>query len=372
MMSRLAYRASAILATRLKLQVFPAWEEAEASAALHRTPVFSSSRMHTADVFRRRMALHCSPARRLRERRVGGAKLGPGGYSYCGAIQARRKGAVRRLVPAQQRTPERPPMITDMQSSLTFQEFFMRAQAKGYDDVEVAEALLRNIKSDAAAGKVIGVRRIKQWVSPSMAEDRERHALRQRRDALARQIDEGSHLRADERREMMAVLNGLDEQINSVFEGWREDPRDPLPRPVPVSIWQMLETVRSDCTSAWAEDDDDEIPMEWAEADFMFGTVSMQFGDLTEYSALRIDIGLAELILDDLSYSPVAGLTNVQPFSDEERRAWIAQRTRTPGGADHAHAEYKKHPRFDGTGQLPFRAECREIWGPQNGRPKKS
>ena len=66
--------------------------------------------------------------------------------------------------------------------------------------------------------------------------------------------------------------------------------------------------------------------------------------------------------------STIAESSFEQPFSDEERRQWMAEQPRQK--ADSAHAEYKKHPRYDGTNQPEFRKEWKKVKDTYRGRPR--
>ena len=57
------------------------------------------------------------------------------------------------------------------------------------------------------------------------------------------------------------------------------------------------------------------------------------------------------------------------PFSDAERREWMV--SLAENNADKAHKIFKKHPRFDGTKQLAFRSEWKEVRDTKVGRPSK-
>ncbi|MDE2303542.1 MAG: hypothetical protein KGK11_13385 [Sphingomonadales bacterium] len=59
-----------------------------------------------------------------------------------------------------------------------------------------------------------------------------------------------------------------------------------------------------------------------------------------------------------------------RPFTDAERRAWIAAQPQM--SADMGHTIFKAHPQFDGTKQDVFRIEWAEVRGTKRGAPPKS
>lgn len=215
-------------------------------------------------------------------------------------------------------------MALTSENSLAFSEFFLCAEARGLDMRTVARGLLRNVREETAAQKVFGLRR--------------------------RRIADG--------------------------DGWKNSPPDPLPRPVPISVWELFEDVDARCVAEWV-DDPHEIE-NYGIADLLSGTVTTVLWELqlgpqlveTTFAALRIETKFAQLILDDPE-AVILPTDRLRAFTDAERLAWIADRGRSPGGQDLAFNEYRNHPRYDGTKQAVFRGECTAVWGQSNGRPAR-
>jgi hypothetical protein len=269
---------------------------------------------------------------------------------------------------------------------LPFYEFFAQAEERGIDLQVAADGLIRNIRLPSSAGKVHGVRRLHHWRIPSAAQRQLQHLAQDQCWKLAQRLEDDTELSKNEHAAIVTQLRALDPALKP-FEGYVAVGRDPRLRPVPVSAWAGLSIVASDLTSYWpvrgVEDEDPDE--EWTSVDWLAGqitTVEFYLGDdpdiyveKSEYFALQIDEYYAQLILANpqVLLSPVSASSLIK-HTPKERRAWIRDRGRSPGGADNAFKEYRKHPSYDGTKQRNFRSECRELWGLMEGRPpsKKS
>lgn len=290
-------------------------------------------------------------------------------------------------------------MPQQAQSTIAFHEFFARANELGHDLPQVAATLLQAIRTEAAAGKVIGIQWVERSVSLSGAEQREKWAAEVRLQELVEQFEGRSNydfvagrltlvgqtagsppVDPEARAQLQTEMARLQQQIESYFDGWRKDAPDPILRTVPISIWEEFDRVEHDGTCEWPEYED---PTAWGTAHLIEGTVTEHDpwrGKITKYTGLRIDSALAALILANPYAFQISADQQPPKYTDEEREYWIRARGRSPGGklpdgtnrngADGAHAEFQLDPRCDGTKQPQFRDECRQIWGEIKGRPK--
>lgn len=234
-------------------------------------------------------------------------------------------------------------MSNDTKSTfIAFHEVFDRAALRGHDRTTIAEAMRRTLQSSLGHEQAVGVRRT--W--------------------LPADIGDGW----------------------SPLDGWREVSVDTKVLTVPSILWEMFDSVLRDCDSVWIDDVED--PEESASADWFAGFVETRLycfdggsgGEddwlarpRVQWSNLRISPSLVEVILDDPHgvATDLQPAVNDNPFSDKERRDWIASRGQH-GGADIAYNEYRRHPRYDGTKQAGFRSDWRATLKPSRGRPVKA
>ena len=260
------------------------------------------------------------------------------------------------------------------QTHLAFHEFFSQAELLGQDLQSAGETLLRHISATESSGRVVGLRRKKLWIDPSPAESRERAALQEQYYALGQEFE---NLPADEtarRSSMEADLTRMAKRLGSYFEGWREVDRDPIPRPVPASVWQCFECVEPTCDLSWTDNEDD--PEEWASADLIAGTITTQAWEWNEhidrvettFSSLMIEKTYAHLILSDPDRVPTVGDEEIIQMSDDELKEWIRDRSKRPGNMDVAHKEFQEDLRYNNIKQSEFRDLWRSVTKRGRGR----
>lgn len=80
--------------------------------------------------------------------------------------------------------------------------------------------------------------------------------------------------------------------------------------------------------------------------------------------------GYRDAFTGDVETAPKSATqsTGAEPFTDAERKEWINGQPRQ--NVDHAHKQFKTHPRYDGTNQDAFRAEWKKERGTKRGRPR--
>ena len=263
------------------------------------------------------------------------------------------------------------------QTYLAFHEYFAQAELLGQDLQSAGEALLRHISATESFGRIVGLRRKKLWISPSPAESRERAALEEQYYALGHEFENTPTDETDRRSSMEADLNRMTERIGSYFEGWKEIDRDPIPRPVPISVWQCFKWVEPTCDLSWTDNEDD--PEEWASADLIAGTITSQTWEWIEhiervettFSALMIEKTYADLILAEPERKPAVGDEEIAQMSDDDLKEWIRHRSKQPGSGDEAHKDLKRHPRHNGIKQKEFRVLWKSVTRRGRGAPSR-
>ncbi|MBC2669516.1 hypothetical protein ACFOON_17135 [Novosphingobium piscinae] len=208
----------------------------------------------------------------------------------------------------------------------TFQQFFAEAQVRGWSAHEAANRLLHRIRAPAAQGRVVGLRKEEHCRVPSIAE-----------------------------------CHAAGEYLGPVWTIARQDFE---PSAVPCAIWREFTGVGPDLVSVWQDDEED--PMEWAEVDWLAGTIKASDWS-NSFVAGEPDDAVIEFT--GLQIAPALG-QDILTYSDDELAALVVQ---WPGTNSAVLWEaLKQDPKAEGVTQ----GAVRKLWknrrnpeGKRTGRP---
>ncbi len=250
---------------------------------------------------------------------------------------------------------------------ISLSSLFAQANLWGISASDAAYRLLAALRSPRPSDRLRGTIRAYDYVSPPMEEVRRYDAVMEEMSSLADLIE---HSAPDFTDQGLAISTRLEElsKIQKPFSGWQERPPLYEPQPVPQWLLDKLETVTSECTSSWA--DDDEKPHDSTFADWRSGTLEAVYwviededvedwlrSERLEFFGLEVSRSLADRVLF---------------YSDEELRQIILDWPRANG--DDFWLHIRRDPRIGNRNQKVIR----DLWGRyrdrfgKRGAPRKS
>jgi hypothetical protein len=186
---------------------------------------------------------------------------------------------------------------------LHLSDFMALADIRGIDPVVAARDLLIEITRPSNSLPVFGIRRLWEYPSQSIAEARGGHLAEARLQEINAKLDalvgeKGEHLAARQN-ELLVEATYLKSTIPTNDEQERL-PRDPHLRPIGLAVWDVIDTVAENGTSAWQDDPDD--PYMWVQVDWFAGRIKQRdFEMRMEFNALRLERERAFEVLDRLA-----------------------------------------------------------------------